>query len=351
MKIYFPLGPNAEKQAHRGVGRYYQYLKAGLEKISTKEKIEIVSDSQTADIIHYTYFDLFFHSLPVFNQNKKNQRTIVTIHDVIPLVFPEQYPPGKKGALAFNLQKLALKKVDSIITDSKSSKSDIIKYLRYPADKIYPVYLAANPHLQPADENAQRSIRQKYHLRKNYLLYVGDINYNKNLPQLIKSLKFLPEKIQLVCVGKNFTPQNIPEWKAIEEQVTLSQVSNRVHFLTQILGDDADKQLSALYSGAICYVQPSLYEGFGLPILEGMQCRTPVVCPANSSQIEVGGKQAIFIENTDALSIAEAVKEIIAWTPEQREKHLNAAAKYAATFSWEKVAKETLKVYQQTLAN
>ena len=348
IKVHFPLGPNAKNQAHRGVGRYHLYLS---EAVAKTKGFEVVTQAAQADIVHYTYFDLFFHTLPIFPGLKKHQRQIVTIHDVIPLVFPEQYRPGKKGSLAFQQQLMALKKVDLVITDSLSSQKDIQQYLKYPLEQIKVVYLAANPHLQPPSDSFQAEIKRRYHLNFPYLLYVGDINYNKNIPQLIKAFKFLPDKYHLVCVGKNFVPQEIPEWQAISQQIDLSEMTKRVHFLPQILGDDADKTLSALYGAAVCYVQPSLYEGFGLPILEAMQCHTPVVAVNNSSQPEVANKHALLASDGEALSLATATKEILAWSPETRSKKIAAAAKYAAKFSWRKVAKDTTQLYQELLGS
>jgi glycosyltransferase involved in cell wall biosynthesis len=343
--VFVDTSPLQNANAIRGVGVYTKFLTEALKR---ETDVQVVSDlidtlNEKIDITHYPYFDLFFATLPF----TKKTKTIVTIHDVIPLLFPKQYKPGIKGRIRLARQLLALKSVDAVITDSETSKKDIHYYLKVPTAKIHVVYLAANPELQPADLEEVQRIRKKYRLPQQYVLYIGDINYNKNIPQLIKSLKYLPEDIQLVCVGRNFVPQEIPEWKVIETQLALSDVANRVCFLNEVSGK-ASKDMSALYGGAVAYIQPSLYEGFGLPVLEAMSSKTPVVSAENSSLIEVGGKSVVFVR-TDAESIAKGVKEILQWSEQKRKTVVEEAYAWAHQFSWEKTARETIAVYKSLL--
>ena len=338
-----PLGTG---HAARGIGSYTRNLLEQLEDtrdLTILRSSSVTDSSNKPDIIHYPFFDLFFNTLPLI----KTAKTVVTIHDVIPLVYPEHYRPGLKGKLRFQLQKLSLKTVSAVLTDSEHSKKDIISYLGVPEDKIHVVYLAANPELEPVSEYAVTKLRKKYSLPKQYLLYVGDINYNKNIPQLIKTLKFLPESVHLVCVGKNFQPQDIPEWHWVEQQTALSNVSERIHFLPSILVDAAD-ELSALYSGALAYIQPSLYEGFGLPVLEAMRCKTPVISSNRSSLPEVAGAEAMLVEPT-AEAFAAAVLEVMEWSMTKREKIVSSASRWQRTFSWKKTAQQTHEVYQKCI--
>ncbi len=261
------------------------------------------------------------------------------------MLYPTYYPVGKKGKLAFLKQKLALRNVDAVITDSQASKTDIAKYLGVEMNKIHVVYLAPSPDLAAQTETEVQRVRRKYKLLKKYLLYVGDINYNKNLPQLIKTLKFLDKEISLVCVGKNFYPHEIPEWQWLETQIALSDVSKRVKFITDLAGDNS-KDLAAIYSGALAYVQPSLYEGFGLPVLEAMTCLTPVICANNSSLLEVALNKAVMVEEAKAEDFAQAVESILAWSPTQRKKFTTQALKHAQKFTWAKTARITAKIYQ-----
>ena len=344
IKVLLDTSPLENANSIRGVGSYTRHLAQSLKdnrKIDLKLSYELNATDFSPEIIHYPFFDLFFATLPI----KRHVKTIVTVHDLIPLVFPDHYKPGKRGIIRYLRQKIALKKVDAIIADSESSKKDIVKFLGINEQKVHVVYLAANPGLKSADKSAQLRITRKLALPKNYIMYVGDINYNKNLPQLIKCLKFLPPTIKLVCVGSNFKPQKIDEWKAIETQIALSDVSSRVKFYTDIDKNDLES-LSAIYSGAICYVQPSLYEGFGLPVLEAMQCKTPVVSTRNSSLIEVGGENVLFTDE-NAESIALAVEEVTSWSTQKRAKWLAKAYQWSQNFSWRKVARDTINVYEK----
>lgn len=344
LKVLFETSVLSSGHSSRGIGTYARLLLEELEKI---EDIQIIKSSTLTgeekisyDIVHYPFFDFFKTTLPFNPLTKK----IVTIHDVIPLIFPDFYKPGIKGKLRFKKQKLALKTVSAVITDSQASKNDIVKYLGVSPTKIHVVQLAASSDLEAQDEKTIRKVKKKYALPKKYILYVGDINYNKNIPQLIKALKYLPEDIKLVCVGRNFVPQDIPEWKWIETQVALSEVFDRVTFVNTVLTQDMH-DLAAIYSGASVYVQPSLYEGFGLPVLEAMRCKTPVVSTQNSSLIEVGGEFAVFTQET-AEEMAQTIQSVLDWSKTKRINWTRSAYKWASTFSWAKTAQETVAVYK-----
>jgi glycosyltransferase involved in cell wall biosynthesis len=332
--------------AIRGIGTYTRLLVEYLEKRDDitvqRSGVENAGEFKT-DLIHYPYFDLFFSTLPFI----KNKPTVVTIHDVIPLKFPKYYRAGIKGKARFLKQKAALTGVKAIITDSEASKKDIVKHLSVPPQKVHVVYLAANPELKKTSDSDINRVRREYKLPKNYVLYVGDINYNKNIPQLIKAIRYLPKTIKLVAVGKNFQKQDIPEWQWIETQLALSDVEDRVTFIPSIQSIDTT-DLAAIYSGAVCYVQPSLYEGFGLPVLEALQCKTPVVSTNTSSLPEVGGSHVIYTE-TDAMNIASGIEEVLNWSQNKREKIIREGYIWSQTFNWEKTAQETIAVYKKVL--
>lgn len=344
INVLVDTSPLDNAHANRGIGMYTKLL---VEHLRQEPLIKVIHSSKgdpaivKPDLVHYPYFDLFFNTLPFFHLAP----AVVTIHDVIPLMFPHQYPAGVKGGLRLQKQKLALKKIQAIITDSEASKADIIKKLGVSSEKIHVIYLAANPELVKASQTTVAQVREKYSLPTQYLLYVGDINYNKNIPQLIKALKFLPEELHLVLVGRNFVPQEIPEWQWLDTQIAMSNVVDRVHFVTDIPVDGTET-LSALYTGATAYVQPSLYEGFGLPVLEAMHCRTPVVSTQNSSLIEVGGEHVLYAE-PEAESLAAQVKVILEWSDSKREAWLREAFQWSQTFSWQKTAHQTAEIYAQ----
>jgi glycosyltransferase involved in cell wall biosynthesis len=342
INLLLDTSPLTNSNSNRGVGAYTRFLSGEL---GLSSKINLLSDKTLKpDIVHYPYFDLFFPTLPI----KKRAKTVITIHDVIPLIFPKEYPPGKRGLLSFIRQKIALaKNADAIITDSKNSKQDIHNLLKINLDKIHVVYLAGNPDIKKANPELTTKIVKKYKLPEKYILYVGDINYNKNIPQLIKALKFLPNNIKLVCVGAAFREQPIIEWKIIEKQLALSDVEDRVIFIND-LGINANNDLSAIYSKALIYAQPSLYEGFGLPVLEAMQSKTAVLCASNSSLAELFSNHAMIM-GTQAEEIANTIKDYLSMSYDKKQSIIKKAYEYSQTFNWSKTTNQTIKVYQSLL--
>ncbi len=324
----------------RGVGVYTRLLTQAL---SEQSDINLVPDARLAHVIHYPHFELYTASLPL----RKKHASVITIHDVIPLVFPEAYKPGLKGQLRFFRQRFALGNIKAILTDSQASAADITRHLHIKPHRIFVVPLAADPDLQPPLPKAVASVKRKYRLPANYILYVGDINYNKNLSQLIKSLKYLPWQVKLVLVGKNMRQQKIPEWQAIQTQIALSDVSKRVLFMPDVPADSSS-DLAGIYANAICYVQPSLYEGFGLPVLEALQVGTPVVSSHTSSLPEILGEAGFLVEPT-AEGIGAAVKQVLSMSTRERLSAIARGKARARQFSWHKVAQQTVAVYQYAI--
>jgi len=343
LNVLLDTTPLSNENKHRGVGVYTRFLS---ESLASNDRVQLfrsksdIPKTQKIDVTHYPFFDLFFSTLPLIKKSK----TVITIHDVIPLQFPQFYQPGKKGSLRLFRQTLVARNSEAIITDSEASKADIHKLLKIPTKKIHVIPLAANPELRKLDAPAAHAIRTALNVPEKYILYVGDINYNKNLPQLIKALKYIPEDIRLVCVGKNFRPHDVPEWQWIETQIALSDVAGRIQFLAE-LPAESNRELSALYSGATAYVQPSLYEGFGLPVLEAMQCRTPVVTTNVSSLPEVAGDHAVLVQPTSE-SLSEGINQVIEWSASKRERVIKDAYHWSQAFSWSKTAAATIDVYE-----
>ncbi len=342
LRVLFDASPMFNAHAIRGVGIYTRLLMEHLNQIKGLKVLKSSSSLAKTfdpDVVHYPYFDFFSPSLPIHSVKK----TVVTIYDVIPLIFPKYYPYGLRGSLSLRYQRFALHSVTAVVTVSQASKDDIVRHLGYPKEKIHVVQAAGNPAIKKTTKVETKRVRKKHGLPKNYVLYVGDINYNKNLPQLIKAVKFLPEQINLVLAGKNFRQQNIPEWQWISSQIELSDVKDRVFFANELTDE---KELSAVYSGALCYVQPSLYEGFGLPVLEAMQAHTPVVSSENSSLIEVGNGHVVFV-NSQAESLADGIMQVNAWPDSKRQKVINDAEAWAKSFSWKKTAQQMFEIYKK----
>lgn len=347
MKVAIDISPLKSAHRFRGIGAYTKHLVEALQSIKLKdfEVVLIEKDEipQDCNLIHYPYFDLFFVSLPLMRKKK----TIVTIHDTTPLVFPEHYPPGIKGRVRFEAQKMALRTVDGVITDSKNSKKDIVKYLGYPKEKIYVVYLAAADIFKPiTNRRLLVTVKKKYHLPNRFVLYVGDVNYNKNILGLVKACKSI--KIPVVIVGKQAVQKNFDKTN-IENQplVQLIKLYGRDKDVIR-LGFVPNGDLVVIYNLAMAYCQPSFYEGFGLPVLESMACGTPVVTSKKASLPEIADKAAVFVDPYDINDIANGLT-VATEDKDLREDLIKKGLKQAKKFSWKKVANETYKVYQKVV--
>lgn len=356
MKIGINTTPVYTAHKRRGIGYYTSNLLNYLSKDKELEIFEFtkLSEVENLDLVHYPWFDFYFHSLPI----KKKFKRIVTIHDTIPLLFPSHYPIGFKGKINFFLQKLALKNVDAFITDSNISKRDIISKLKIKSDKIFPVPIAADKDFQPLADNHLIRAKNKFHLPDQFLLYVGDANWSKNIPFLIKGFFQLIQKQEmrntgLVLVGdvflKNLENIDHPELESLKNVNRLIKelgLSDKIIRPGNLVKDD----LIAFYNLATVYVQPSIYEGFGLPVLEAFSCGTPVISSNTGSLPEVGGNIAIYFNSNNLLQFVRIVEDFL--LNKSLQKRLsNLSLKHALNFSWEKVVEQTKKVYHYAINN
>ncbi|MFH1601913.1 MAG: glycosyltransferase family 1 protein [Candidatus Shapirobacteria bacterium] len=351
MRIAFDISPLESGHKIRGIGLYTRNLVYELKKLIKKtgwsfNEVNLntgTKELNAYDLIHYPYFDLFFISLPMFKPTK----LVLTIHDIIPLLYPKHYPPGIKGKIKFQIQKSLLKKVDAVITDTKASKEDIVKYLDYPEDKIYPVYLGTDKKFKKIPTPKRyNQLRRKYNLPNKFVLYVGDVNYNKNLVRLAKACKAIDTALVIVgkqAVVEEFDKQH-PEMKTWTEFLS----KYKSHPDIKRLGYIKDEELVGLYNCASVYCQPSLYEGFGLPVLESMSCGCPVVCAKTPALEEIAGNAALYANPYSSRDIASKLSNILE-DPKIKNILINKGYKNLKRFSWEKCARETLDVYRKVL--
>jgi len=324
----------------RGIGKYASQLLTALKKKHEIRVVELGKETMPVDLIHYPFFDFFFLTLPLI----KKKPTVVTIHDCTPLIFPEKYPAGIRGKIKFLIQKTALRNVSAVITDSENSKKDIIRFLGVPENKIYVIYLAADSRFRKLPA-VNKQLLVKYDLPPKFALYVGDVNYNKNLPNLIRAFASLKRKdLYLVLVGKAFENKNLPE---VEELLSLIDKLN-LKEKVRILGFIEDQDLVKIYNLAQVFVLPSLYEGFGLGILEAMACGCPVLTSQTSCLPEVAGKAAVLVNPYSIKEIVEGIEKLTE-DSSLKNKLIKEGLVRAKKFSWEKTAEETIKVYQSVL--
>lgn len=327
----------------RGIDVYTRKLSEHISKALPHESLIVSRDQKgkvPVNLVHYTFFDPFF--LTLWGKVPKNTPYVVTVHDLIPLRFPEHFPSGLRGKLKYQLQKIALKRAAAIITDSESSKTDIAKYIVYPKDRIHVVPLAAGS--VSATVALGKTIAKEYNLPSSYILYVGDINWNKNVVGLINAFsKIKDNKTALVLVGKAFTGSvTTSELRAIDNAIEHSPKKQ----LIKKLGFLPTHHLSAIYKGAILYIQPSWYEGFGFPVIEALSQGTPVLSSNCGSLPEVGGEYVHYFDPNDQDDLIDKLQVLLA-NNMLRTKYHEAGITWSKKFNWKNVAEETLRVYEK----
>ena len=258
--------------------------------------------------------------------------TLLTLYDFIVCHYPE-YLSARARLLSRFAHQLAIRTADALIAISEATKQDLIQQFN-PQKPIYVTPLAAAPHFRPVDATA---MRRKFGLPEQYLLYFGSNKPHKNIVSLIRAVAQLPNAPLLVVAGA-WLPEH-PEAKVETERLGLT---NRVRFLGRV--ESAD--LPALYSGAALFTFPSLYEGFGLPVIEAMACGTPVVCGKVWSLPEVGGDAVTYFDPNSAESIAHTINQLLT-NPAQRADLAERGLAQAASFSWQRIAQQTLDIYRQ----
>lgn len=344
MKVAICHPTTSSASRTRGVGAYTRELTEALIRLYPADQFVATSTNpyqSGVDIVHYPYFDPFFLTLPRWQPLP----TVVTIHDAIPLKYPTHFPPGIKGKFKWQLQRLAARRAKHIITDSLASQSDLIHYLEPHQDKISVIPLAPATHR--ASTAIEAKVKKTYGLPARYLLYVGDINWNKNVPGLIKMFGQLSSpSLHLLLVGKVFADKPaVQEYHAVEEAIAKSPASSRIH----TLGYVPSHHLPVLYRLATLYVQPSFDEGFGLTLLEAMKERCPVATSSLGSLPEVGGQAVAYFDPHKPESMVSVIGDLVA-SPTKRAALAKLGAKRVKEFSWNKTAALTMEVYAKVLS-
>ena len=331
LKVAFVTGEASILDATRGIGVHTGELVKSINQLFSRS-VKITENIQSADIVHYTKFRPFFVDIPFFKP--KNQKWVLTIHDLIPLIYPNHYPSGIKGGLNLLINKFLVRKnIDAIITISETSKKDICRFLGVTPDKVHVIHLA------PATRN---QISESTPLPEKFVLYVGDVNYNKNISILIKATQKL--NLKLVIVGK--------QAKEIEKMnlnhAELEHLKNIDWSNTLRLGFVDDGNIVSIYKKAFCYVQPSFYEGFGLPILEAMAAGCPVIAAKTQALVEVGGEACIYFDPYDFSDLSKKIRFIIE-DSRFRNQQIQKGFERVKNFSWEMSARQTVNIYEKVL--
>ncbi|MGQ9625921.1 MAG: glycosyltransferase family 4 protein [Anaerolineae bacterium] len=284
-----------------------------------------------ADVAHVPYFaPPLLPTVP----------TVVTIHDLIPLLLPA-YRRSLLVRLYNRLVSAAARRAALIITDSKASKMDIVRLLKIQPERVRVIYLAVEDIFRPVrDEARLAEMRGKYGLPPRYILYLGGFDQRKNLSALLQAFAMVEERVHLVIAGR-LPARDVPLFPDPRRLVREMNLEEKVIFTGWVVEEDKP----ALYSGAELFVFPSLYEGFGLPVLEALACGTPAVVSEAGSLPEIVGKGGVTCPPTDVEGLAGAIAALLE-DKERRACFQAEALAQAARFSWRDTARQTLAAYQ-----
>jgi len=322
--IYTPVEPSKDLPRETNSFKYIVFKSKKLWTMLGLSK-KIYKDKNNLDV--------FFsptHYLPLFSVVP----SVVSIFDLSYLKYPELFK--KKDLYQLKIWgRYSIKRAKAVITISESSKNAIIEEYKLASDKVHVVYPGIKELINNREIN-MTDLQKKYGIKKNFILFVGTIQPRKNIARMVEAISQIPE-LELIVVGKKGW-----QYEGILDSPRKFGVENRVKFLEFV----PDEELSELYKNAICFVLPSLYEGFGLPILEAMKYGCPVVTSNTSSLPEAGGDAALYFDPEDSSDIAEKIKNLLS-DDKLREDMIEKGYKQAKKFSWEKAAKETLHVLKE----
>lgn len=330
---------------------YYLYAASLRQRSFLKTFIKSLDSKKTSHTISYLspkLLDLFWNRLSLFVPDysqklnvfhasnwaipKTRTKLVTTIHDLTFLKYPQTHTPYSVKVHTRHLDR-SLKYADHIITDSKSSKKDLINY-GFDLQKITVIYPApAKLFKKITNPKLIKQTLAKYSLKPPFILSVGTQEPRKNLKRLIKAFQEISpkhKKLSLAIAGKfgwGDTTKPVPG--------------------VNLLGFVPDEDLAVLYSTAKSFIYPSLYEGFGFPILEAFRCGCPVITSNLSSMPELGGDAAFYLNPKKIGEIADTIDLTLSMSLEKRNQIISKGLTHARNFSWMKTAKETLKIYQQ----
>lgn len=280
--------------------------------------------------------DIYWQPSFIPNADIRAKRVITTVHDLSFMLYKDFHPKQRVE----HFEKHFLKNIaisDMIITGSNYSKQEIVKELSFTEDKIRVIYHGVDHDIFKVDRSRKTSLD----VPKKFILSVGSIEPRKNLEGLLRAYSLLGDQLKtqykLVLVG-------FKGWNNKEIMRLIELDRKNIHYL----GFVSDEELSKIYNQASCFVYPSFYEGFGLPVLEAMACGVPVVCSESSSLPEVGADAVLYCNPKDKKSIRDKI-ELILQSQELQEQMMQKGVTQASKFSWEKSTKEHLELFEEVM--
>jgi glycosyltransferase involved in cell wall biosynthesis len=272
------------------------------------------------------------HTLPLLIPGP----AVVTVHDLGYIYFPAAHPPFARRYLAWSTRH-SVRRATHVIADSLATAQDLAVHYGVPESKMTVVYPGVDETLSPVTApDVLAAVRQKYGVPERYLLFIGTLQPRKNVARIVQAYQRWRAKnpdsdVALVLAGQQGWLYD-PQWTAGVNGVILP-------------GYIDDEDVSALYSGALALVFPTLHEGFGFPVLEAMRCGIPVITSTTSSLPEVAGDAALLVNARDTGDIADAIGRVVAY-PALRSGLIARGFRQSAPFTWARAAEQTLRVLE-----
>lgn len=294
----------------------------GIKKMLKKHEIDV--------------FHGLSHEIPLGIQHT-GIKSVVTIHDLIFKHYPKQYKPLDN--LIYDAKfKYACRHADKIVAISESTRKDIVDFYQIEPEKIEVIYQSCNDQFkQKLSEGSINAILKKYNLPRDFILYVGSVIKRKNLLNIVKALEILPKNVSphLVVVGEGGAYKN-----KVHEFLAERGMEEQVSFITPVFED-----IPALYQQAKVFVYPSVYEGFGIPVIEALYSHTPVVTSNVSSLPEAGGPDTLQVDPDSVEALAEALEKALT-DEELRQQMITRGYAYVQRFDGDEAAKQMMHLYR-----
>lgn len=267
-------------------------------------------------------------------------KTVVTMHDAIFVRYPELYSPTYRYSF-MRRNRSACERADRIVAISEQTKRDFIEFFHADEQRIRVVYQGCNDiYWQPVSSEKKKEVTALYQLPKAYILSVGALEERKNLIRLIKAVKEAQTDLPLVLVGRG-NEQHIRMLYATAKQCGVS-----LRLITNVRTED----LPAIYHQAIVFVYPSLFEGFGIPILEAARCQAPIITSSGTCFEEIAGAGALYVTPTDEQAIGDAIRSTLSDSKAATIRVQTALAQ-TEKFRAERIAQNMMQVYQDLLSD
>ncbi|HHX42367.1 MAG TPA: glycosyltransferase family 4 protein [Chloroflexi bacterium] len=303
---------------------------AGTFTVRQQTALPALARQHRLDLYHNPYY-LVPYAMPC--------PMVATLHDMIPMLYPEAVPGAVLPTAFLMAVRLTVLRARRIIVVSQSTCRDLLRVVPSADGKVVAVHNAVDDGFAPQSEGRVAEVRRRYGLDARYLFYLGANKPHKNLVRLIEAWAMLPGEVragaELVVAG-----HEDERYQQVYEAVTRLGLCD-----VRMLGAVRDEDLAPLYSGATGFIFPSLYEGFGLPVLEAMACGAPVACSFTSSLPEIVANAALTFDPHNEADIAAAMRTLLE-DAELRRELSDAGRQRAARFTWRRAAEETLAVYR-----